>query len=208
MARPARVLLNFACMPQSDSGLIDLIAMDRDARAAEQQARQALRAPRVHSVRSVNSVIAETPSAAPMSRDIASSLSDDDLDKFAASMSSPWQRISRAKIAMAAGAVVVVLVGITVLAGGSGDSKAKAAAAIAAASTSTSLTPPAPSIPPPPPQVEATKPAAVTPAPPTTQATAVAAKSKPDKARRSTPSRKARSSGPKLTKVASSGVAP
>lgn len=178
-------------MPQSDSGLIDLIAMDRDARAAHR-------------------VIADTPSAAPMSRDVASSMSDDDIDKFAASMSSPWQRISRAKIAMGAGAIAVVLVGIALLtgAGGGDDAKAKTAAASAAATSTSMPALPPPSIPPPPPPVETAKPAAVTAAPPTTHSTAIAAKSKPEKARRSTPARKVRSSGPKLTKVASSGIAP
>lgn len=180
--------------PQLDSGQIDLIAMDREAREAMQKMEQEALAKKAPPT---------PPSTAPWA--VESSLDDD--AEFARSLASPWQRIPRVKlIAGAAGAFVLLLViGIFASSGGSDDAK-KTTAALPAPPEPTVTALPS-SIPPPPaatPEPAATT-ATVAAKPPTTTPNTIAdAKPHNDKPRK--PSRRVKPSGPKLQKVQSSGT--
>lgn len=187
--------------PQLDSGQIDLIAMDRDARAAMAKMEEEARAKKAPP---------SPTSTAPWA--VESSLDDgDDVDVFAQSLSSPWKRIPRVKlIAGGAGAFVLLLVIAIFASGGSNDDAKKLAAAVPTPSATDTAAALPPGIPPPP--------AATTPAPtpaPTTATTdakpptTTVADAKPSHgAKGHKPSRRVKPSGPKLMKVQSSGVAP
>ncbi len=179
---------------RQDSGLIDLIAIDREAR--ERNAAREAEEARARS---------EVP---PVMHDL--SAAEDDVDAFAQSMATPWSRLAkldrRSKIAAAAGAALLAI-GIAILSvGGSSSDPAKTAAASAPPPPSTAL--PA-NIPPPPPVTPAPAPAAESPAR-NAIATRVEATDK-TKAKKPAASAPRKSSGkagrgPKLMKVQSSGV--
>lgn len=174
---------------KQDSGLIDLIAIDRDAKAAAAAAEKAR----------ASAPISETPP--PYAIDLGSG---DDVDMFAMRMQKPWQKFSRAKIAMAAGGVLLFLIGIAVATSGSSEPAKKAVA-----TTQATTTPLPSSIPPPPPvetltQAAAPAPVAAAPVPAKEPTVAnVPAKHKAKSSARKAPRGKG---GPKLMKVQSSGV--
>jgi hypothetical protein len=175
--------------------MIDLIAIDREARAAvaaqEAQARK----------------VAHPDSTAPLARDLESA---GDLDEFALAMQSPWKRMPKAKkkfVAIGGGVGAAFLIGIAILAGGSGDSSSKAAAVAVATSMPA---PPPPQIPPPPAETAVPTPAT----PPATAPTGTHSMAStshadhPHHAKAGAPRKKPKSSGPKLQKVQSGGVPP
>lgn len=179
-----------------DSGLIDLIAIDREARE-----RAAVREAEEVRARS------EVP---PVMHDLSGAA--DDVDEFARSMASPWSRLAKAdrrsKIAAACGGALLML-GIVIFSV-SGSSDAAKSAAVAAPPSPPSTALPANIPPPPPVPVAAPSEPAAKPAPvgaaarPTTEERAPSKAKKPAAAAPRKGGGKGH--GPKLMKVQSSGV--
>ncbi len=173
---------------KADSGLIDLFAINREAKAAEQAAKEEALA-RARSEVPPPVILGPSPHFA-----------SDDVDDFAAAMSSPWRRVSKVKVAIAGGGVALLLICVAIFSSGGDSAKSAAMAsppppATTAAPLPSTITPPAPdeSV-----QATAAKPV------PTTTAESPRAEKKVRKS--SAPKRKVLSKGPKLQKVQSTGI--
>lgn len=171
-----------------NSGLIDLIAIDRDARASQKRAEEAAAAERFKSSTPPPIVLAPYGGAR----------ASEDVDDFALAMQSPWQKMSRAKKVLAVAGALGLALGMLALATSGGDNTAKATAAKSEPMATAVAAPP----PPPPPPA----PAPTTEASVTKVAPAPMAAPPPAKGGAKAGPKKARGGGPKLVKVQSGGV--
>lgn len=173
--------------PKQDSGLIDILAMQRQAQEER---------------RAAESIPAPAPlSLAPYALDAALG-GDEELDAMAAAMKrSPLSKIPK-KFLVAGGAVagfLLLVLGVVAVTGGGDDEPTASAGAEAPLAMAAAAAPPAPAfderVPPPPPAIEEPEPEPVKAKP--------AAKVAPKRAKKPG---KAHRRGPKLMKIQSGGT--